>query len=349
MELLRNFGATTPSLETVRFISSNILAFAPTSRGRDDTLGWNRQRDQTQQYSEFELLAFRTTQKIFFLTSNLLVTLDDDLFGTRACDNQVKTLSARKGDKEGHSADTVADALFRVLLTLRFWRQGEKNTDSVNNMLGSLLDGRSEEALNACHVTADRGYGKWSFQEIIPRHGLSCVMFMAEHLIECHPSVAKSFLLPCKEYELTDEECGEETISGHDGLASTVAPTENILPRGSDSVNEQNSTLPKRNTFDECNVNDSRLRYCPGVFVVDESPGLGNEYYCATKLVAGMAKKVRTDRMMAIAVREHGTEKYAKVLRFVYIIPNPLQKALHTWILVPKTAVLSSNVLFSGL
>ncbi|PXF42429.1 hypothetical protein BWQ96_07840 [Gracilariopsis chorda] len=172
-------------------------------------------------------------------------------------------------------------------------------------------------------------------------------MVMPKHLIKCHPLVAKSFLPPFKEYELTDEECGEETISGHDGLSSTVAPTENILPIGIDSVNEHKSTLTTLNTFDECNVNDSRLRDLPGGFVVDDSPGLGNEYFYATKHVAGMAKKVGTDRIMAIAVGEHGTEKYAKVRRFVYIIPTSLQKALYTWIEVPKMAVLSSNVIFS--
>lgn len=53
----------------------------------------------------------------------LLATLDDDLYRTRAADGQVKMLSSRKADKEGHSADAVADALFRVVLALRFRRR----------------------------------------------------------------------------------------------------------------------------------------------------------------------------------------------------------------------------------
>lgn len=44
---------------------------------------------------------------------------DNDLFGTRSVDNQVKKLSNRKADKEGHSADVVADALFCVVLGIR--------------------------------------------------------------------------------------------------------------------------------------------------------------------------------------------------------------------------------------
>jgi hypothetical protein len=31
-----------------------------------------------------------------------------------ATDNQVKTLSARNADREGHCADAIADALFRI-------------------------------------------------------------------------------------------------------------------------------------------------------------------------------------------------------------------------------------------
>lgn len=43
-------------------------------------------------------------------------TLDDDLSGTRAVDNQVKMLSSRKADREGHCSDAIADDLFCVTL-----------------------------------------------------------------------------------------------------------------------------------------------------------------------------------------------------------------------------------------
>lgn len=33
-------------------------------------------------------------------------------------DNQVKSLSPRKAGKEGHTADVVADALFRVVIAM---------------------------------------------------------------------------------------------------------------------------------------------------------------------------------------------------------------------------------------
>lgn len=49
-------------------------------------------------------------------TKHTTVTLEDDLYGTRTTDNQVKTLSARNVDKEGHSAYKIFDGLFRITL-----------------------------------------------------------------------------------------------------------------------------------------------------------------------------------------------------------------------------------------
>ena len=81
--------------------------------------------------SEFENLAFREVRKAFFNPLHLFCNLDDDLFGTRASDNQVKTLSNRNADKEGHAADVLADALFRIILGVRFHRRGESQIDNI--------------------------------------------------------------------------------------------------------------------------------------------------------------------------------------------------------------------------
>ena len=53
-----------------------------------------------------------------------LATLDDDLYGTRAGDNQVKSINSRKADQERHTADSIADAFFRITLMVRFRRRG---------------------------------------------------------------------------------------------------------------------------------------------------------------------------------------------------------------------------------
>ncbi|PXF43275.1 hypothetical protein BWQ96_07002 [Gracilariopsis chorda] len=80
-------GKSAPSLERIRFIASNILAFSATSHGQDGHKEWNSQRDQTQKLWEFEELSFRDTKKVFFVPLHLLATFDDDLYGTGANDN----------------------------------------------------------------------------------------------------------------------------------------------------------------------------------------------------------------------------------------------------------------------
>lgn len=75
---------------------------------------------------------------MFFLPPHLIETLDNDLFGTRAAENQVKMLSARKTGKEDHSSDAIADAFFRLVLKLRLQRS---RTDIVcSHILFSILE-----------------------------------------------------------------------------------------------------------------------------------------------------------------------------------------------------------------
>ena len=68
--LLTQAGCVTPSLELIRFISSNILAYSPTGRGSEGTLLWNAQRDQTRQLSEFEISVSGNEEGIFFTTAS---------------------------------------------------------------------------------------------------------------------------------------------------------------------------------------------------------------------------------------------------------------------------------------
>lgn len=91
------------------------------------------------------------------------MTFDNELFRTRAADNQVEILSPRKASKEENSADSIADMLFRVVLGLRFRRRAEKQTEFVAKVLSSILDEKGEEALNGCVITSDRGYGRVHF------------------------------------------------------------------------------------------------------------------------------------------------------------------------------------------
>lgn len=156
----------------MRLLVTNILAYPPTGRGNSRQQRWSAQRDQTRQLTEFDSIALRETRKIFFVPLHMMATLDDDLFGTRAADNQVKMLRSRKADNDRHSADAVADVLFRVILALRFRRKGEVQLVSVRKLLETLLEGRGEESLSSLIVTADRSHGKEAFMELFMEFGL---------------------------------------------------------------------------------------------------------------------------------------------------------------------------------
>ena len=124
MEILSDCGCSPLAPGRIRFISSHILAFSATDRGQGGSKSWNSQRDKTPFLTQFEHTAFRVSCKLFLSPNHTFGTLDDDLYGTRAKDNQVKSLSARKADKEGHTAHAIADAIFRVNLMVRFSRRG---------------------------------------------------------------------------------------------------------------------------------------------------------------------------------------------------------------------------------
>ena len=131
----------------INFIHNNILAYSPTGRGFDSSFSWNPQRDQTIHLAEFERKSFRMSAKVYLNPNHTFCTLDDDLLGTRAEDNQVKTFSYRKADREGHPMTAVADAIFRVFLHARLGRRGESKKTAISKLLGELLDNRGEKCL----------------------------------------------------------------------------------------------------------------------------------------------------------------------------------------------------------
>lgn len=79
---------------------------------------------------EFETVCVRDTRKIYFNALHLFELLSNEVFGTRATDIQVEVLSMRKKDEEVHFTEALTDALFRVILAMRFCRRGEALVDS---------------------------------------------------------------------------------------------------------------------------------------------------------------------------------------------------------------------------
>ena len=91
VEVFGELNCTVPALDRVRFISTNILAFSATGRCDTDGTTWNAQRDQTPYLSSFAGSAFHMRTKVFPTPVHIFATLDDELYGARASDNQVKT------------------------------------------------------------------------------------------------------------------------------------------------------------------------------------------------------------------------------------------------------------------
>lgn len=120
---------------------SSLSAFNPTLDGNGGVI-WVSQSDKTQMLSEFERDSFSTSKRLFYLPVIQFLTLDDELMGIRSQSNPVKSIFIRKADREGQSADVVADALFRFSIESRLHRRGESSTDSVNQLLKNTQDGR---------------------------------------------------------------------------------------------------------------------------------------------------------------------------------------------------------------
>lgn len=59
------------------------------------------------QLSEMKQTCFTLGSRLVFVPLHHIVNLDEDLVGTRAKDQQVKTLSLRKAQNEAHMADVI--------------------------------------------------------------------------------------------------------------------------------------------------------------------------------------------------------------------------------------------------
>lgn len=87
------------------FITSHFCTASQTFRGNNAIGTWLCQRDDPQLLSSFEGTLMARFRDIFFVSFNQVITLDDEMTGTRARDNTVKSVSSWKADKEGHFAD----------------------------------------------------------------------------------------------------------------------------------------------------------------------------------------------------------------------------------------------------
>lgn len=128
------------------------------------------------------------------MTGCHFLTLDEELMGTSSKEKRVKALSGRKTDREGQISDVLADALFRLTLDESLHRRGRSQVESVKPLLHPVQECRGELSSRATIMTADRGYGKASFMDVIEEVGFSSIFIMPEHIVSKHPFVGQSHM-----------------------------------------------------------------------------------------------------------------------------------------------------------
>lgn len=106
------------------------------------------------------------------LHCTIFFTIDDDLYGTRAADNQVKTLGHRKAVAERHAEDFIADVSHEATLDVRFRRRGEKYKSATALAVERLVETRCDVSRSLVFATADRGYVHQSFVAELQKIGM---------------------------------------------------------------------------------------------------------------------------------------------------------------------------------
>lgn len=81
-------------------------------------------------------------------------------------------------------------------------------------------------------------------------------------------------------------------------------------------------------------------------FFVGDSSEVGPASYFAKKAIKKNWRGERRKQVTASAVRERGTKKHSKVVRFLYSIPTSISDAIQRWVAVPRFQQKQKSVLF---
>ena len=101
----------------------------------------------------------------------------------------MKKVNARKADREEHTANAIADALFRATLKLRFRRKGESQVENVTKRVNQLLEGRGEGSMRGFIITGDHGDREIRLIGHHSRKGIGSMFLISGHVKCCHPFV----------------------------------------------------------------------------------------------------------------------------------------------------------------
>lgn len=179
-----------PNLENLFFINSQVIEFRPEKRGDKSSDEWSAKQDATKRVKDFSM--WRTKWVESLTPKFTTVNLNDDIYGTRARDNQVKALRNRKAGKEGHCTDWLCESCFRITLGARFRRRGGTQFRNAGKLLNELLEGHWIIFLRGVIVSVDRGYGSLKLLRLLISLGMCGIMIMLSNLLRWHPFVADS-------------------------------------------------------------------------------------------------------------------------------------------------------------
>jgi hypothetical protein len=108
-------------------------------------------------------------------------------------------------------------------------------------------------------------------------------------------------------------------------------------PSGADIMESEDGDFSCDNEPNSADSSCEAIDLIRGSFIVDDDSSLGQAvYYARHRSKAGVT---------AVAVREHGTDKFCNELRFLYSLPTGILENLDSWIFVPKHGDFS-NLLF---
>lgn len=154
------------------------------------------------------------------------------------------------------------------------------------------------------------------------------MVLLPEHLLRCHPLVGKSYFATDCDDEI--EACKQSMyVKNHAQDARTTPVGMGMEGKGQSSNTVVEASEPSRNQNDVEDQYIDRRR----AFVINDSPDSGPGIFHAVKKKRG-GKVVRV-----MAVRKDDTEKYEKILRFLFVLLDPIIKAINSRIAVPRPNV----------
>lgn len=152
---------------------------------------------------------------------------------------------------------------------------------------------------------------------LLAAFGLYFILIMPYHLLGAHPFVAESFFNPLRNDQDTTK-ASETLLSVSESTRKDINTEENVL-----SNEQEAQTL----SYDRSSA-----------FVIDHSAQLGNAVFMASKPLKP-TERTRRRIVRAVAVREYGTAKFSRVIRFMHLLPSGIDEELGKWVAVPKAGV----------